>query len=217
MILMPDSTFPHLTDAHQNLALAALKEITTEESIGELEVETIDHDGIATLQYACKLDGYPNWRWNVSLATLPGEEPTVMEAELLPVEGALVAPEWVPWSVRLAEFLEAQKQAAAAGIELDEELPEGLLDLAEGALDGTVLGDELEDLDDDSDEDDEGDEDDLDEDEDDEDEDDEDDEDDDVALVSAHTHGGDIDGVDIDDLDDSLEANDEDDSEDDED
>ena len=209
MILMPDSAFPHLTDAHQSLALAALKEITTEESIGELEVETIDHDGIATLQYACKLDGYPNWRWNVSLATLPGEEPTVMEAELLPAEGALVAPEWVPWSVRLAEFLEAQKQAAAAGIELDEELPEGLLDLAEGALDGTVLGDELEDLDDDSDDDDEDD-DDLDEDDDSDDDDDEDDEEDDVSLVSAHTHGGDIDGVDIDDLDDSLEADDED-------
>ena len=195
--------FPTLTASHQRLALAALHEITTPESIGELEVETIDHDGIATLQYHCKLDGYPNWVWNVSLATLEGEEPTVMEAELLPAEGALVAPEWVPWSVRLAEFLEAQKQAAAAGIALDEELPEGLLDLAEGALDGTILGDELEDLDDsdadDSDEDDEDD--DLDDDEDDEDEDDED-------LVSAPTHGGDIDGVDIDDLDDSAEDSD---------
>ena len=198
--------FPTLTASHQRLALAALHEITTPESIGELEVETIDHDGIATLQYQCKLDGYPNWLWNVSLATLEGEEPTVMEAELLPGEGALVAPEWVPWSVRLAEFLEAQKQAAAAGIALDEELPEGLLDLAEGALDGTILGDELEDLDDsDADDSDEDDEDDLDDDEDDEDDDeDEDDED----LVSAPTHGGDIDGVDIDDLDDSAEDSD---------
>ena len=203
--------FPQLTALHQTLALAALHEITTPESIGELEVETIDHDGIATLQYACKLDGYPNWRWNVSLATLEGEDPTVMEAELLPAEGALVAPEWIPWSVRLAEFLEAQKQAAAAGIELDEELPEGLLDLAEGALDGTVLDDELEDLNDSDDgEDDEDhdlDEDDEDLDEDDLDEDDEDDEDDDEEdLVSAPTHGGDIDGVDIDDLDDSANA-----------
>jgi hypothetical protein len=207
MTLM-SKAFPQLTALHQKLALAALHEITTPESIGELEVETIDHDGIATLQYACKLDGYPNWRWNVSLATLEGEDPTVMEAELLPAEGALVAPEWVPWSVRLAEFLEAQKQAAAAGIELDEELPEGLLDLAEGALDGTVLDDELEDLDDSDDEDDdlEDDEDeDLDEDEDDDESDDEDEED----LVSAPTHGGDIDGVDIDDLDDSVNADEE--------
>lgn len=203
-------SFPQLTAAHQSLALAALQEITTPESIGELEVETIDHDGVATLQYQCKLDGYPNWLWNVSLATLEGEEPTVMEAELLPAEGALVAPEWVPWSVRLAEFLEAQKQAAAAGIELDEELPEGLLDLAEGALDGTVLDDELEDLDEsDSDEDDDEDEDDdLDEEEEDDDEDD-DESDFDEDLVSAPTHSGDIDGVDIDDLDDSS-ADDED-------
>jgi hypothetical protein len=204
MTLM-SKAFPQLTALHQTLALAALHEITSPESIGELEVETIDHDGIATLQYACKLDGYPNWRWNVSLATLEGEDPTVMEAELLPAEGALVAPEWVPWSVRLAEFLEAQKQAAAAGIELDEELPEGLLDLAEGALDGTVLDDELEDLDDSDDEDDDledDDDEDLDEDEDDDESDDEDEED----LVSAPTHGGDIDGVDIDDLDDSVNA-----------
>lgn len=200
--------FPQLTALHQTLALAALHEITTPESIGELEVETIDHDGIATLQYACKLDGYPNWRWNVSLATLEGEDPTVMEAELLPAEGALVAPEWIPWSVRLAEFLEAQKQAAAAGIELGEELPEGLLDLAEGALDGTVLDDELEylnDSDDGEDDELEEDDDDLDEDDLDEDELDEDD-DDEEDLVSAPTHGGDIDGVDIDDLDDSSNA-----------
>ena len=202
--------FPQLTALHQTLALAALHEITTPESIGELEVETIDHDGIATLQYACKLDGYPNWRWNVSLATLEGEDPTVMEAELLPGEGALVAPEWVPWSVRLAEFLEAQKQAAAAGIELDEELPEGLINLAEGALDGTVLDDELEDLDDtEDDEDDDFDEDEDDLDEDDEDDVDEDNIDDEEDLVSAPTHGGDIDGVDIDDLDDSVSADDE--------
>ena len=200
--------FPTLTASHQRLALAALHEITTPESIGELEVETIDHDGIATLQYQCKLDGYPHWLWNVSLATLEGEEPTVMEAELLPGEGALVAPEWVPWSVRLAEFLEAQKQAAAAGIALDEELPEGLLDLAEGALDGTILDDELEDLDDADAEDLDDDEEDLD----DEDEDlDEDDDEVDDELVSAPTHGGDIDGVDIDDLDDSAEESDADD------
>ena len=200
--------FPTLTASHQRLALAALHEITTPESIGELEVETIDHDGIATLQYQCKLDGYPHWLWNVSLATLEGEEPTVMEAELLPGEGALFAPEWVPWSVRLAEFLEAQKQAAAAGIALDEELPEGLLDLAEGALDGTILDDELEDLDDADVEDLDDDEEDLD----DEDEDlDEDDDEVDDELVSAPTHGGDIDGVDIDDLDDSAEESDADD------
>ncbi|MEY4532313.1 MAG: hypothetical protein RI926_82 [Actinomycetota bacterium] len=194
-------SFPQLTAAHQSLALAALHEITTPVSVGDLISETIDHDGVATLHYACKLDGYPNWVWNVSLATLEGEEPTVMEAELLPTEGALVAPEWVPWSVRLAEFLEAQKQAAAAGIVLDEELPEGLLDLAEGALDGTALDDDLEDLDD-------ADADDSDEEDDEDDDDDLDDEDD---LVSAPTHSGDIDGVDIDDLDDSVEDSDADD------
>lgn len=197
---MPKSAFPELTPAHQERALAALHEITTPESVGELEVETIDHDGIATLQYQCKLDAYPGWRWNVSLATLPDQEPTVLEAELLPADGALLAPEWVPWSVRLAEFLEAQKQAAAAGIELDEEVPESLIELTEGSLEGVDFDDDLEDLNDIDDEDSDEDleDDDLEEDDEDEDE-------DSLDLVSAHTHSGDIDGVDIDNLDESAE------------
>lgn len=203
MNLMPKTNFPQLTPAHQERALAALYEITTPESVGELEVETIDHDGIATLQYTCTLDAYPGWRWNVSLATLADQEPTVLEAELLPAEGALLAPEWVPWSVRLAEFLEAQKQAAAAGIELDEEVPESLIELTEGSLEGVDFDDDLEDLNevDDEDSDDDLDDEDLD----DEDLDEELDAED---MVSAHTHSGDIDGVDIDNLDESAEEED---------
>jgi hypothetical protein len=203
---MPDSAFPQLTPVHQERALAALHEMTTTETVGELVVETIDNDGIATLQYACIMDGYPGWRWNVSLATLPGEEPTVLEAELLPAEGALLAPEWVPWSVRLAEFLEAQKQAAAAGLALEEEIPESLIELSEGSLEGVNFDDDLDTLDDDaSDEDDDDDDDDeLDDDSDDEDDDDDDDDDDDEVSVKSLIHSGDIDGVDIDDLDESA-------------
>jgi Protein of unknown function (DUF3027) len=207
---MPDSAFPQLTPLHQERALAALHEMTTPESVGELEVETIDSDGIATLQYACIMDGYPGWRWNVSLATLPGEEPTVLEAELLPAEGALLAPEWVPWSVRLAEFLEAQKQAAAAGLALEEEIPESLIELSEGSLEGVNFDDDLDTLDDDTSDDDSDDDDDDDDDDDeldddsDDDDDDDDDEDDDEVSVKSLIHSGDIDGVDIDDLDESA-------------
>ena len=207
---MPDSALPQLTPVHQERALAALHEMTTPESVGKLEVESIDPDGVATLQYACILDGYPGWRWNVSLATLPGEEPTVLEAELLPADGALLAPEWVPWSVRLAEFLEAQKQAAAAGLALEEEIPESLIELTEGSLEGVNFDDDLDTLDDDSsdddDEDDDNDDDDDDEDDedDDDDDDDDDDEDDEEVSVKSLIHSGDIDGVDIDDLDDSA-------------
>jgi hypothetical protein len=109
----------------------------------------------------------------------------------------------VPWSVRLAEFLEAQKQAKEAGLALEEEIPESLIELSEGSLEGVSFDDDLDTLDDDaSDDDDDDDDDDLDDDSDDED-DDEDDDDDEVSVKSL-IHSGDIDGVDIDDLDESA-------------
>jgi hypothetical protein len=195
MILMSNKAFPTLTPAHQHKALAALHEITTPESVGALDSETIDKEGIATLQYACLLAGYPDWKWNVSLATLPGEEPTVLEAELLPHEGALLAP----------EYLEAQKLAAESGIEVDEELSETLIELSEGSLDGVDFDDDIEAIDEDDDIDEDSLEEDLDEEDDLDDDEDVEDDDDEVADLSLITHSGDIDGVDIDILDESSE------------
>ena len=42
--------------------------------------------------------------WTVSIARVGDDEPTVLEAELLPREGALLAPDWVPWAERLADY-----------------------------------------------------------------------------------------------------------------
>jgi hypothetical protein len=189
---MPKSPEFAATDQQLALALTALKEITTPETIGALVSSTVEEDGTLTLRYASELAGYPAWQWNVSMATLEGSAPSVLEAELIPTEGALLAPEWVPWSVRLAEFLEAQKAAAAAGIELDEELPEGILELTEGSLEGVDFEDDLDtDDEDESDEDDDADDEDDDELEDDSDDDDEDDDEHDEHDI-----------LDIDDLDD---------------
>ena len=60
------------------------------------------------------MGGYPGWHWTVSVAELPDEEPTVLEAELLPGDGALLAPDWVPWSERLEDYEDAQARCAAA-------------------------------------------------------------------------------------------------------
>jgi hypothetical protein len=193
---MPESAAIQATEEQLTLALAALREITTPETIGALVSTAVEEDGTLTLRYAAEMAGYPAWQWNVSMATLEGEPASVLEAELIPTEGALLAPEWVPWSVRLAEFLEAQKAAAAAGIVLEEELPEGILELTEGSLEGVDFEDDLDtDDDDDSDDDDSDDDDDDDSDDSDDesdDEDDEDDEDDDDEL----------DVIDLDDIDD---------------
>lgn len=111
-------------DLARERALAALHEITTTFSVGDFVERTDNEDGSYNLIYACKLKGYPGWSWVVTLAEVDGDGPSVLEAELLPGEGALLAPDWVPWSVRLAEYKEAQAKALAEGLITEEEIAE---------------------------------------------------------------------------------------------
>ncbi|TPW75567.1 DUF3027 domain-containing protein [Schumannella soli] len=108
---MPEAT---AMTSRVDVARAALSEITPDAQVGDLTSETTDADGVTTLTFAATMLGYPGWHWTVSVAQLDGEEPTVLEAELLPGEGALIAPDWVPWSVRLEEYKAAQAAEAAA-------------------------------------------------------------------------------------------------------
>ena len=193
--------FAGVTQPEHDIAVAALREITSEDSIGEAIGRTENEDGTLNLIFACLLPGYPGWQWNVSIGRVDGDAPTAIEADLLPTEDALVAPEWVPWSLRLADFLEAQRAAAEAGIEL------------EGAPADLVI---VSDDDDDDDEDD-------DDDDDDEDDDDDDDEDDDDHELDLEIEGVDFEGADFesesagdDDSDLDDDANDNDDADDDE-
>ena len=55
-----------------------------------------------------------------TIARVDDGEPTVLETELMPGEAALLAPEWVPWSERLADYRAAQDAAAAAAREAAE-------------------------------------------------------------------------------------------------
>lgn len=102
------------------VARAALAELTPPGTVGELLERTAEQDGVATLSFAAILSGYPGWHWSVSVAELPGEAPTVLEAELMPGDGALLAPDWVPWDKRLEEY-----RAAQAAAELGEAEDEG--------------------------------------------------------------------------------------------
>ena len=175
--------------AAHDLALSALREITPAATIGEPAGYTVEADGVVSLRFATTMEGYPGWFWTVSLAVVDDAEPTVLEAELLPGEGALLAPEWVPWAVRLAEYQAAQAALAAErGVEAED--AEGVDD---DESDEELDDDDLDDVDDldAADFDDDG---------------------------SPILHAGDVDGVDIDVLDDdSDEDEDEDEDEDDED
>ncbi|WP_221585854.1 DUF3027 domain-containing protein [Microbacterium sp. G2-8] len=166
-----------LVEAH-DLARSALFEITPEATVGEPAGYRAHDDGVVSLRFANEMPGYPGWFWTVSVAAVEGEDPTVLEAELLPGDEALVAPEWIPWSQRLEEYKAAQAAAAAESdddSEDDDEDDDELHDDGSSILHaGDVDGVDIDELDDSGDES---------EDEDDED-DDEDDEDDDHDTVS---------------------------------
>lgn len=177
------------------LAREALGEITNPKHVGALRDVTIADD-VATVRFSTTQGGYPGWAWTVSIAVNPGMEPAILETELMPGDGALVPPDWVPWADRLEDYLAQQAESGAADDadddseddsdddehddddhELDDDVDGVDIDLHADDVDGDD-GDEddEDDLDDDEDDDDLDDEDDLD------DDDDESDEDDDSGL-----------------------------------
>ena len=57
---------------------------------------------LATHYFASTDAGYVGWCWAVTVARVPrGRVATVCEVDMTPREGALLAPEWVPWEERL--------------------------------------------------------------------------------------------------------------------
>ncbi|MFT4215446.1 MAG: DUF3027 domain-containing protein [Microbacterium sp.] len=115
----PDPVDARLIDAH-DLALAALHEITPATTVGPAAGYTAEDGGVVSLRFENTMPGYPGWFWTVSVAVVDGAEPTVLEAELIPGDGALLAPEWVPWAVRLAEYQAAQVVLAAEAEDEEE-------------------------------------------------------------------------------------------------
>lgn len=179
MTSTPDA---RLIAAH-DLALAALAEITPASTVGDAAGYTLEDDGAVSLRFENKLAGYPGWFWTVTLAVVEDSEPTVLELELLPGDDALLAPDWVPWAERLAEYRAAMAAAAEEA----------------GAAGEDEAGDDEDDLDDDLDDLDDLDDDDL-------------DDIDDLDTTDFDEDGsplleaGDLDGVDIDELDEDADG-----------
>lgn len=147
MTSKPDAD-ARLVDAH-DLALAALAEITPASTVGPAAGYLAEEDGSVSLRFENRLAGYPGWYWTVTVARVEDEEPTVLEVELLPGDGALLAPEWVPWAERLAEYrahqVELAEAAAAAGDDVVTDDGE-LEDDEDGVLDDDDLDDDDDDV-----------------------------------------------------------------------
>ncbi|MGD8165685.1 DUF3027 domain-containing protein [Herbiconiux sp. P16] len=100
--------------ASVDLARNALLEITPAASIGEVVGSIAEEDHVLSLHFESKLAGYPGWHWTVTVSRIDeSSEPSVLEIEMLPGENALIAPDWVPWSERLAEYTLAQELTEA--------------------------------------------------------------------------------------------------------
>jgi hypothetical protein len=109
-----------LTDA-QKFALSALLEVQSPSTVGDFVSETDEGAFVVTYRFATTLSGYPGWNWAIAVAHLPEEEPTIVESELLPADGALLAPDWVPWSDRMDDYRAAQLALGEASAESDDD------------------------------------------------------------------------------------------------
>jgi hypothetical protein len=99
----------------QEFARRALVDVTPESTIGDYLGEDSNGEDVTTFRFGTTMSGYPGWNWTVTIAHLPDAEPTVVESELTPADGALLAPDWVPWSERMDDYRAAQAAAAEAG------------------------------------------------------------------------------------------------------
>lgn len=70
--------------------------------VGEYLGAVAEGERLVSHRFACAAAGYEGWMWTVTVARVPrGRVATVCEAVLLPGDGAILAPEWLPWSERL--------------------------------------------------------------------------------------------------------------------
>lgn len=119
----PEPTTPTMQELE--LALAALDEIAPAGAVGEVQGALAEGGAhgqahVVAIRHASTLAGYPDWSWTVLLSRGLEGGPTVLEVALLPGETSLLAPAWVPWSERLADYL-AAKDAEGADADSDED------------------------------------------------------------------------------------------------
>lgn len=91
----------HALDA----ARACLVEAVGEDAVGEFQGATPEAaqgtELVNTYRFENVQRGYRGWAWAITVIVLPEAEPTIAELVLLPGDGAILAPAWVPWRERL--------------------------------------------------------------------------------------------------------------------
>jgi mRNA deadenylase 3'-5' endonuclease subunit Ccr4 len=121
---------PKLTEQQlRERAKMAAVESAPVNGVGDFLTQIEEEENVYTFLFAAKMKGYVGWTWSVSLFA-DDENTTVSEVNLMPGDESLVAPNWVPWAERLADYkaLQAELEAAAAEESEDEESADDEID-----------------------------------------------------------------------------------------
>ncbi len=96
-------------------AKLAAVESAPKNGVGDFLTSIEEDENVYTFLFAAKMKGYVGWTWSVSLFA-DEDNTTVSEVNLMPGGESLIAPNWVPWSERLADYkaLQAELEAQAA-------------------------------------------------------------------------------------------------------
>lgn len=88
-----------------DLAHAAALETGGEAAVGDHQgVVAEEGERVVTHLFECRLPGYADWRWAVTLVRASrAKMPTVNEVALIPQPESLLAPAWVPWEDRIGD------------------------------------------------------------------------------------------------------------------
>lgn len=101
----PDPTCAAAVDLARRAAEEAAVDAgdrTAGEPVGPHLGVAAEGERLVAHRFAAGLAGYRGWQWVVTVARAPrSRQPTVCEVVLLPADGALLAPPWLPWSQRL--------------------------------------------------------------------------------------------------------------------
>jgi hypothetical protein len=85
-----------------DLAFAAAEDVAGIGQVGAHLGMTADGERTVTHYFAARERGYVGWRWAVTVARASRSKiVTVDETVLVPGDGALLAPRWLPWAERL--------------------------------------------------------------------------------------------------------------------
>ena len=112
---------PKLNESQlRDRARLAAVEAAPKNGVGDFLTHIEEDENVYTFLFAAKMKGYVGWTWSVSLFA-NDEDTSVSEVNLMPGEDSLIAPNWVPWSERLADYKALQVELEAqAALEAEE-------------------------------------------------------------------------------------------------